>query len=299
MFRDYFSAFDEARKTWKDLKEWERQLLKTKGLDKVVKDYKLLYQQEITVSAKANERLATARLSGELIWYTLKRPYFNVYPAVETKLDKVSENIELKDVSLPFPVLEIRTFSSTMLLCDTKTHFVFTIDNPNNNTYEEMMVLKNGTLGQLQEFSDYEIEDSVFTVKSETHRKRDLQKIFNKHLRLACGVCLLSKDPAIIRPVILNQHYREDLTPEQIEDYAKRATSRTGRIGFEVGKELERTKNSAHYRNGCFAIYHVSKNHEKYPPHAVSDRAPVIIWRSGTVVNRDYVPPIPTGYKDK
>lgn len=89
------------------------------------------------------------------------------------------------------------------------------------------------------------------------------------------------------------------MTPAEVADYADRAIKRTGRVGFDVGRDIERAKASMHYRNGCFAKYYVTKSHEQYPPQATADRVPVIKWRCGSVVNKEHATRVPTGFKDE
>ncbi len=116
-------------------------------------------------------------------------------------------------------------------------------------------------------------------------------------MMIACGVCLLAKDPEIVVPVVLNKHRKEHMTDEEIKQYAAKAAEVTGKTGFDVGRDIQARHQSCHYRNGCFAKYYVSDKHPSYPNDCTLEKAPIIKWRSGAVVNASTPPKVPTGFK--
>lgn len=255
--------------------------------------YRQFYKLAYKTLRELGERdpLAWHRACVELDWYKKKRPYFNLHPLIEKKLLEINEAIQLKDLGfLPLGTIEIRTKRRSYLVCEIKKE----PDCPNEifcsiqtrKDVQDFAFTKDGTVGELR-------SRALLVDHWDNESKIDSEAA----MLIIAGVCMLAKDKSIVTPVILNADRRENMSDEKIEKYAKRAIRRTGRIGFDVGRELERNKALAHYRNGCFAVYHVGKDHELYPDNCEADRVPVIKWRNGAIVNRDNVPRVPTGFK--
>ena len=164
--------------------------------------------------------------------------------------------------------------------------------------YQEFFIKKTDTIRHALSSADYlEYEEPGFQRANVAEPLTMQQR--HECLFMAAGTCMLAQDKSIVEPVILNKHRKDYMTPAEIADYAERAISRTGRVGFEVGKQIERMKATIHYRNGCFAKYYVGKDHECYPANAELSKVPIIKWRSGAIVNKDNVPKVPTGFKDE
>ena len=117
-------------------------------------------------------------------------------------------------------------------------------------------------------------------------------------LKFVTGVLALARDKTLVTPVIMNRHRRENMTGEEVARYAAAAIKTTQRIGFDVGRDMERRKSSEHYRNGHFARFHVKVGHPMYPP-GHSGVSAIVKWRSGCVVNKGNVPEVPTGFHDR
>ena len=216
-------------------------------------------------------------------WHKAKRPYFRVYPTIERKLIEIGRNSKPMNLRMPFKQLEVSTQSRCFLLFRHETQcFVASTKNGKRSISHFLAI------GDWAKKDDIGDPSGVFT-------KQELVE----QAALALGVSLLANDPRIIAPVILNEHRRENMTPEDIERRAAQAVSRTGRVGFDVGRDIERLPVTAHYRNGCFALYYVGREHKQYPQAGTADREPVLIWRAGAVVNADRLPKVPTGFRDQ
>lgn len=221
------------------------------------------------------------RLMAERIWYNIRRPFFNVYPLIKEKLGQLSGTVKYSEVTTPFKVLEVRSYESTFLMCDGKDKVLFI--TPLGSGFGISYILKDEEIGAVYD-------------RSEALGDEGYVRAF---YFIGAGVCMLAKDSKIIQPVILNQHRKDHMTPAEIAAYAEKAANRTGRIGFEIGCDIERMKATMHYRNAHFAKYYVTKEHPSYPQNAILPKVPVIIWRSGAVVNKNNVPSVPTGFKDQ
>ena len=292
-FKDYVSAFDEAKKLGRDIDV--RRAYQSNGID--VRDFESLYNAELEPRLKNTPsksqivvNVETLRLLAELDWYRNKRPFFNVYPLIENKLLELPGGIDMSELVMPYPAIEVRTEWCTFLLCDMLGDFFFAMEPIGNSSLRHAMVIPRA--------------DKIGEVTPEyVHASRHSAEVnaeanARKCLFIAAGMCMLARDPNIIMPVILNKHRKDGMTPAEIAKYADKAIKRTGRVGFEVGRDIERMKATVHYRNGCFAKYYVSKSHESYPVNAIASTVPIIKWRCGSVVNKSNVPRVPTGFKD-
>jgi hypothetical protein len=227
------------------------------------------------------------RIRAEEQWYADRRPYFRVYPLIERKLLALRGKTTLAEMRIPFPAIEINTQRRTMLIHKANDHCTLVAE-----THDELHVVMGAPMDlTLDEFASDGLDPVLWKGVSEQGKV-----IAAECLRIAIGVCLLATDPKIVAPVILDKHRRDDMRPDEIERRAAQAVSRTGRIGFDVGRDIERMPVTSHYRTGCPAIYHVGKSHESYPRGGVLDREPVLLWRSGAVVNADRTVRVPTGF---
>lgn len=290
-FRDYVSTFQEFRKITSGI-VMGREIAAARGID--CDDFESVYAAEIAALDNKKLILATERLIAEREWYRVKRPFFNVYPLIERKFRELDIEINMSELVMPFPTIEVRTTTTTVLICQKASSFLFVVEGPSGD-YQEFVAAKISTIkavmdGGFVNFAEPWIARGEFGVSKEE---------MHNCIFLAVGTCMLAMDDAIVRPVILNTHRREGMTPAEMAAYAAKAIQRTGRIGFEVGKDIERMKATIHYRNGCFARYYVGKHHESYPKNAEASKVPIIKWRCGSVVNKDNTPKVPTGFKDK
>ncbi len=294
-FRDYRTAYDDFRKQFKSYSKRENDAyLSAEGID--ASSYKSVYAWQFK-QIKGNDtadHIVFMRLVSEASWYQANRPYFNVYPVIERKFLELNADIKLSELHLPFNAIEVRTKDRTVFMSDAGHAFFFVCDFP-DGTYQEFMCGKGGTLKAVDDAPYMEIDGGWNRVSGgQTLTDRDRKEC----IYIAAGTCLLAKDENIVRPVVLAADYKDYMSDEDIKRYSEKAKRRTGRVGFEVGKVMQKMQASIHYRNGCFAKYYVGKTHQAYPDNAESNLAPIIQWRSGAVVNKDNIPKIPTGFKD-
>lgn len=253
------------------------------------RDYAYYYGSNLQAGLD-NKHLLTADDLGEMRvcmseweWYLHKRPYFNLFPCIERKiLDIETKVFELSEIVFPYGVLEIRVKERSCLFYSqvspgSAARLVVAVLQKNDNVYSSFQL---------------RTKEGVNEVLSSGNN--DLIWLY----KILCGICLIAKDKTIVSPVILSNDRRENMTPEEIERFSKKAIKRTGRIGFDVGRNIERLSNTEHYRNGCFAKYYVAKDHELYPDGATEKLAAVMKWRSGAIVNAGNLPSVPTGFKD-
>ncbi len=292
MFTDFDSTFAQVRRGAKSQGKDGRAWFEQNGID--IDSYESVYNEELNRSLKLKDPLCKARLASELIWYRNRRPYFNVYPVIEKKLLEISGDILLSELFLPFSTIEIRTSSTTFLLHDADRAFLFTVEMAGGG-YAEFILYKRGHVKEIGT-AKYVHMETDWPSKNKGVFLSDEVRI--ACATLACGVCMLAKDPSIVVPVVLNRHRKDDMTPEELQRYKDKAIEATDKTGWDVGRDMQFRQASCHYRNGCFAKYYVGKHHEAYPDNCDLEKAPIIKWRSGSVVNANNVPDVPTGFKD-
>jgi hypothetical protein len=291
MFRDYRSTVDDLRKCVKQNKNG-RDVIKRLGID--IDSYESIYRAEMKKASSLKDPFCKLRLRSELAWYKCRRPFFNVYPVIEQKLLSISDEIDISELYLPFPTIEIRTKNRTMLLSCDDFVFMFTVELKNGE-YQEFCMAKRGRVKQIESAEYRENVETDWPIKGTSKGLSDDDR--RQCAMLVCGVCLLAKDESIVVPVVLNRDRKEEMTEDELRKYAERAAETTGKTGFEVGREMQLNQKSCHYRNGCFAKYYVSKTHQQFPDNCDLEKAPIIKWRSGAVVNASNAPKVPTGFK--
>jgi len=290
MFRDYRSTVDDFRTAIKKSKHG-KELARSYGVDP--DSYESIYRAEMKNARGLKDPFCKARIVAELLWYRDRRPYFNVYPVIEKKLLEINEDIHLNELYLPYTSIEVRTKTRTILASDMGEVFLFIVEM-GGGKYQEFMMKKNGKVGAISSADYKEIETDW---PKKTHGPGLTGSDRTQCAFIVCGTCLLAKDSSVVSPVVLNKDRREEMTPEELKKYAEKAAATTGKTGFEVGREIQLKQASIHYRNGCFAKYYVGKTHEAFPKNATCDKAPIIKWRCGAVVNAGNAPKVPTGFK--
>lgn len=247
------------------------------------------------------------RACAEWVWWKDLRPYFNVYPSIFTGLQLLEVEKQLasaftspkfKSVAVLFPEYVAtnhgRVSSLLVSILGDKTHrdgdFISVLAITPDHEDPVGNFLTSG-LWVPHESSHLTVEDLVtkadrFTTESGKDANELLQEDTRKILRLGLGILLMQSDPDVVTPNILNadrDRYDRTEDPERRQQLAERAIRRTGRVGFDVGRNIE---TSPHLRRGHLALFHTGKNRE----------VPVIKWRKPCVVKRQKLTEVPTGF---
>jgi hypothetical protein len=294
-FRDYQSAWMELTQACKHPRQHE--YLASIGI-KISDGVEKYYALEFHTAIKHKSPLSSTRFLAEAWWHKNKRPFFNVHPVIERKLLEIDDALNLKEVHLPFPAMEVRTKNNTFLVSDLGPIFYVCVELDGMD-YQDFTVLKIASIKDTVDAPSQGIAETHLRLRPKTGTRSLTNEMRADFVHLVAGICMLAKDKSIVVPVVLANDRKDGMTPEELQKYSERATKRTGRIGFDVGKELEKASALVHYRNGCFAKYYVSPSHEQYPDNATTATAPIIKWRSGAVVNERNTPKVPTGFHDE
>ena len=99
--------------------------------------------------------------------------------------------------------------------------------------------------------------------------------------RLACTICLLENDPELIEPDVLAKD-RDKFEITRDAKYVERA-KRRGKVGWNIGKSIE-------------VIPHVRRPHLALMHTGHGRMVPRIVLRKGSVIHREVVTHVPTGF---
>lgn len=106
-------------------------------------------------------------------------------------------------------------------------------------------------------------------------------EIVRKIAKIVATICLLNNDSDLVEPVILSKD-RPKLTAANKPLLVAKAR-RKGHVGWDIGRKVEV---APHVRRAHFALYHTGKGR----------KIPVIRLRKSTVVQRQRIAEVPTGY---
>lgn len=100
--------------------------------------------------------------------------------------------------------------------------------------------------------------------------------------KIACTICLLENDPSIIEPDVLSKdQMKYELNPDPA--IVERA-HRRGKVGWIIGRNIE-------------VIPHIRRSHPALMWTGHGRQIPRIVMRKGSVVHREIVEKVPTGFQ--
>jgi hypothetical protein len=248
---------------------------------------------------------------GEHLWEKNRRPYYKVYPTIAPMLLKLNLDVDTSLVHLPLPCFCVR-FSKerpplhfqwkgedwhirSMLVSPTtvqnKTEvfngFVLWVNTG------EMDAAPDGTMYPIHTYINLPVqrgmtlEQSLKALPYDSSAYRGMQlpdEIRVGCARLACTLCLLENNPEIIEPDVLARDLdKYEITKD--EKYVDRA-KRRGKFGFNIGKGIE-------------VIPHMRRPHPALMHTGHGRLVPRIVLRKGSVIHREAVVHVPTGYDGK
>lgn len=229
-------------------------------------------------------------------WSSWCMPYYKIWPSVLDQLLKIQLDVELsamkirnRTLALRFPVgselgisglkcYSILSMMSTWLDCDS-----LSIEYTGGCQIPE--VVPEIEMAGIQGAFWFKTDDGG-TIENELarHMKSEIpesDKLVEMITRVTLAVHLLAEDPTIIEPDVLS---KDELKYERTKDqkYVDKARRR-GKVGWHIGKTFETIP---HYRRPHPALYHVGKGRKEQR----------IVFRAGSVVHREKMTKVPTGY---
>jgi hypothetical protein len=228
-------------------------------------------------------------LNTERNWLLCGQPFYHIFPGVVRALQNTNLDLLISN----FPDTE------AIAICFPEGH-----EPPSEKGPVHAMLYMKGCGGwDFREQRDVVIQHArivaycqrtrgpegytLLNVEGDQNLGRIGPQKFDRHdLRLfsiAAGVSLLAQDEEFVEPILLQRDRGRKLTPEQHAAAVERARKR-GRRGFTIGAHWEV---SPHVRRPHFAVRWCGAGR----------REPRLRPIKGSIVRRDHLYPIPTGYQ--
>ena len=235
----------------------------------------------------------------DTVWEEHRRPYYRIYPSLIPMLTRLDlDRVQGSSIKLPpglsclsvqFPVghelhNEVRTMWLNIIAMDhgklVSRGLSIGLD------HGEVAYGSPVYLIRWFELSEKSIEQSLsdLPIHASANEGKQLDDAIVKDaIRLACTLCLIGDDPNILEPEVLSKD-RHRVDQSNIENLVEKARRR-GKLGWSLGRSLE-------------TIPHYRRPHPALVWTGVGRKIPKIIMRAGSVVHRDAVAAVPTGYGD-
>lgn len=262
--------------------------------------YKLAFAEAIAVGSSQFFN----QLNTERDWEQARKPYYNVWPSIVPMLTRLDLDLDSALIQLPMPVLSVR-------LPKQQNPMAFTWqDQPFEIRCLLLAEINEGRgLSILIDVGEI-VDNGLFKVPIYTYRNfprgvgltveqslaglgkgitADMgvqvpEDLVTDCVRLCCSLCLLENDPSVIEPDVLSKD-RDKFEQSGDHKYVDRA-HRRGKVGWNVGRHIEV---SPHYRRPHMALVWTGAGRA----------VPKIVPRRGSVVHRELVEKVPSGFGSK
>lgn len=218
-----------------------------------------------------------------------RRPFYNVYPAVVSRLENTKLDFRLSQieplngaVAVCFGVGKEPTVKdgkvTSMLVQIGKDAESLTDGTVVDDPVIRIVMNRLCNDGKLRYSTIYYVGNDILSEIVDTASdKRNM-------ISLAVGISMLASDERFVEPILLKKDQGKNLSGDALERAIERAKNR-GRNGKTIGKDLDV---SPHMRRPHFAIRWTGKG----------GVTPKLVPVQGCVVNKSKLFPVPTGYLD-
>lgn len=249
--------------------------------------------------ATEHERQIIIDCRAEAQWVRNRRPYYNLWPSVLPLIDRLDlSRIKLSDLHLRQQSAILLRWPVQHLPREPAWCRVAWARNHAGTLYLQMAWQYTDTRHEVTVFYTPVSDELLLSIPTTTRDLygrgvRDTYYDQEPAIRAIAFVSLLDTDAGLIEPAVLAKdrvEYDQSTDDQRRKQLEERAVGKTDTRGFDVGRVLhqqtERGEVSPHYRNGCLAVYHTGKGRA----------VPVIRWRKGSIVNRQKLTEVPTGF---
>ena len=216
-------------------------------------------------------------------WIAAKRPYFNVYPEMRSKLC----GVKLRGVSG-------YDFTNRLKALDIPSLLIRSPLSPEGHEEGCIIAVSHGPEGIFLTLSFYSDERVYVAPCLEGCEKwpdfgafcdQMLPPMICQFASVVLGSLLLdTEDRTLVNPVLLNKDLPKLSRIGEAE--AINRAKRRGVIGWDIGKKLCDISRAAHYRNAHLALFWTGAGR----------RTPIVKFRSGSFVKPTHKISVPTGY---
>ncbi len=280
------------------MRDWTRRAMPG---DRLGNDIDFFYKQAMADAVRQRSGQFLGQMLNERDWEKARRPYYNVFPSIIPMLTRLNLDLDSSLIRLPLPVLCVRLPKDT-----AKNPLTF-------DWKDEKIAVRSMLLGEINDGTGISVlidigeimPDIGFPIYSYRNFRRrngltvesalrELKpdwsvamgvaipdSIVDDCIRLCCSLCLLENDPEVISPDVLADD-RAKFEQSGDQKYVEKA-KRRGKVGWDVGRQIEVIP---HYRRPHIVL--VWTGHGRTVPRVVP--------RRGSVVHREVVGKVPSGF---
>ena len=242
------------------------------------------------------------QLNVEREWEQAKKPYYSVWPSIVPMLSRLNLALDSGLIRLPMPALSIRLpKDKNPLSFDWKGEQVqiqcMLMGEINEGRGLSILIDIGEMMGDGEGFGMPIYTYRNFRREPGLTMEEALQELGSNELaelgvqipsdsisdcvRLCCTLCLLEDDPSIIEPDVLSKDRRK-FEGSGDQKYVEKA-HRRGKVGWNVGRHIEV---APHYRRPHMTLVWTGRGRA----------VPKIVPRRGTIVHREKVENVPSGF---
>jgi hypothetical protein len=243
------------------------------------------------------------QLNSERTWENARKPYYNMWPSIVPMLTRLNLDLDSALIQLPLPALCIRLPKQHNPLAfrwDDQPFEIGSLLLSEINDGRGLSILID--IGETMENGVFKVP--IFTYRNFPRREgmtveqslaslgrgvtADMgvqipETLIDDCVRLCSSLCLLENDPSVIEPDVLSKD-RDKFEASGDDRYVDKA-HRRGKIGWNVGRHIEI---APHYRRPHMALVWTGAGRA----------VPKIVPRRGSVVHRELVEKVPSGFGD-
>ncbi len=241
------------------------------------------------------------QLQNERDWEQQRRPYYNVWPSILPMLTRLNLDLDSALIQLPMPALCVRLPKQQNPLSFDWQGQTFHIrcmlvgDMADGQAISVLIdigeIMNNGAFDMpIYSYSNFPRQEGLTVEQSlDGLEKKEFAEVgvqvphdlITDCVRLCCSLCLLENDPSVIEPDVLSKD-RSRYESSGDQKYIDKA-HRRGKVGWNVGRRMEV---APHYRRPHMALVWTGTGRT----------VPKVVPRRGSVVHREKVEKVPSGF---
>ncbi len=260
------------------------------------------YRRAFTDALKVGSGQFYGQLRNEQQWEQARKPYYNVWPSIVPMLTRLNLALDSALIRLPTPALCIRfPRQNNPLTFDWKGEPVpircMLMGEINDGRGLSILidigeVVTDGrdpgipiyTYRNFRRRHGLSVEQAIGELGANELADLGVQvpdELVTDCVRLCCSLCLLENDPSVIEPDVLSKD-RAKFGASGDRKYVDKA-HRRGKVGWNVGRRMEVVP---HYRRPHMALVWTGRGRA----------VPKVVPRRGSVVHREKVEKVPSGF---
>ena len=285
--------------TYTTMRDWNRRIDPD---DRPAQDIDLFYKRAILDAQKMGSGQFFGQMHNERDWEKARRPYYNMWPSIIPMLTRLNLDIDSDLIQLPLPALCIRfpkDAAKNPLKFEWKEEEIpvrcIMLGEINDGTGLSVLVDIGEVMGgvgvPIYTYRNFPRKPGLTVEKSLADLEAKglfaeigivvPESLMMDCIRLCCSLCLLENDPEIISPDVLADD-RAKFEASGDKKFVEKA-HRRGKVGWDVGKHIE-------------VIPHFRRPHMTLVWTGSGRAVPKIVPRRGSVVHREIVERVPSGF---